>query len=218
MQILLIEQDGIDPAVSLHSDLEAEGLEIRVAHTPDGAVEKTLAFWPSFVVLNSAQRLNLTDFQEALDETELGIPTVVVDRENCPDVHSNNQIILVDLSQSNSLSQGIEQAVSQQKDRFLRLPDFTIDFFKGNLLRSGHVYRLTPKEFKLLRFFVRNKNQVLKRKTIMQEIWETDYMGDTRTLDVHIRWVREKIEENPSKPRYLITIRGVGYRFITNPE
>jgi two-component system phosphate regulon response regulator PhoB len=52
----------------------------------------------------------------------------------------------------------------------------------------------------------------------MQEVWETDYMGDTRTLDVHIRWLREKIEENPSQPRHLITVRGIGYRFITSPE
>jgi DNA-binding response OmpR family regulator len=52
----------------------------------------------------------------------------------------------------------------------------------------------------------------------MQEVWETDYLGDTRTLDVHIRWLREKIEENPSRPRHLITVRGVGYHFIAEPE
>jgi DNA-binding response OmpR family regulator len=52
----------------------------------------------------------------------------------------------------------------------------------------------------------------------MQEVWDTDYMGDTRTLDVHIRWLREKIEENPSHPRRLITVRGVGYHFVTEIE
>jgi DNA-binding response OmpR family regulator len=51
----------------------------------------------------------------------------------------------------------------------------------------------------------------------MKVIWETEYMGDTRTLDVHIRWLREKIEENPSKPKYLITVRGVGYCFMPTP-
>ena len=54
--------------------------------------------------------------------------------------------------------------------------------------------------------------QTVTRKTLMKEIWETDYLGDTRTLDVHIRWVREKVEESPSKPQVLITIRGQGYR------
>jgi DNA-binding response OmpR family regulator len=58
-----------------------------------------------------------------------------------------------------------------------------------------------------------NAGEVLNRGTIMKEVWETDYLGDTRTLDVHIRWVREKLEDNPSRPQYIITVRGVGYRF-----
>jgi DNA-binding response OmpR family regulator len=93
-----------------------------------------------------------------------------------------------------------------------------IDCQQYKVLRNGKGYWLTPKEFKLLYLLVENQGQILKRKTIMQEIWETDYMGDTRTLDVHIRWIREKIEENPSQPRHLITVRGVGYRFVVNPE
>jgi DNA-binding response OmpR family regulator len=48
---------------------------------------------------------------------------------------------------------------------------------------------------------------------IMNEVWETDYLGDTRTLDVHIRWLREKLEDNPSRPQYIVTVRGIGYRF-----
>jgi two-component system phosphate regulon response regulator PhoB len=86
------------------------------------------------------------------------------------------------------------------------------------VLHAGQAYSLTPKEFKLLYLLISNSDQILSRKTIMQEVWETDYLGDTRTLDVHIRWIREKIEKNPSRPQRLITIRGVGYRFVVNPE
>ena len=57
-------------------------------------------------------------------------------------------------------------------------------------------------------------NEVLSRRYLMKHGWNTDYLGDTRTLDVHIRWVREAIEDNPSKPRYVRTVRGVGYRFV----
>ena len=60
---------------------------------------------------------------------------------------------------------------------------------------------------------MRSPGRVLSRKFLMKKIWKTDYMGDTRTLDVHIRWLREKIEENPSSPMYLRTVRRVGYRF-----
>lgn len=71
--------------------------------------------------------------------------------------------------------------------------------------------RLTPKLAHLLEQFMRHPHQVLTRRQLMQEVWKTDYIGDTRTLDVHIRWVREHIEENPAKPQHLKTVRGIGY-------
>jgi DNA-binding response OmpR family regulator len=108
--------------------------------------------------------------------------------------------------------------VAYQKNRFIRLPNLILDCQRYQVLRNGQAYLLTPKEFKLLRLLIDNHDQVLSRKEIMQQVWETDYMGDTRTLDVHIRWLREKIEEEASHPRRLITIRGVGYRFVMNPE
>ena len=70
---------------------------------------------------------------------------------------------------------------------------------------------LTPKLARLLEEFVRHPNMVISRLQIMQNVWQTDYIGDTRTLDVHIRWIRECIEENPSKPKLLQTVRGQGY-------
>ena len=76
---------------------------------------------------------------------------------------------------------------------------------------------LTPKQAQLLEEFVRYPNQVISRKQLMQNVWRTDYIGDTRTLDVHIRWVREIIEENPAKPKLLRTVRGKGYIFNMLP-
>lgn len=75
------------------------------------------------------------------------------------------------------------------------------------------MHRLTPRQAKLLEVFMRHPGQTLTRRFLMEHVWETDYMGDTRTLDVHVRWIRERIERNPSSPRYLRTVRGVGYRF-----
>jgi DNA-binding response OmpR family regulator len=70
---------------------------------------------------------------------------------------------------------------------------------------------LTPKQCGLLAIFMRRPNQVISRKDLMEAIWETGYLGDTRTLDVHIRWIREKIEPDPFRPILLLTRRGVGY-------
>lgn len=79
--------------------------------------------------------------------------------------------------------------------------------------RQDRVLKLTPKQAQLLAAFMSRPGQILSRKTLMQEIWQTDFVDDTRLLDVHIRWLREKIEDNPSRPLLLRTVRGMGYRF-----
>ena len=71
---------------------------------------------------------------------------------------------------------------------------------------------LTPKEFDLLAFLARNKGFVFNRDQLLEKVWGYDYAGDTRTVDVHIRWLRQKIEADPQKPKYLITVRGTGYK------
>ena len=73
--------------------------------------------------------------------------------------------------------------------------------------------RLTPKLACLLEEFLRHPNEVVDRNRLMETVWKTSYFGDTRTLDVHIRWMREVIEENPARPRILKTVRGMGYIF-----
>ena len=74
---------------------------------------------------------------------------------------------------------------------------------------------MTPKQCSLLHMLMERRNEVVSRLEIMQEIWQTNFLGDTRTLDVHIRWLRERIERDPSNPQYLLTVRGKGYRFRT---
>lgn len=77
---------------------------------------------------------------------------------------------------------------------------------------------LTPKQCRLLAAFLQRPNQVLSRENLMKEIWDTHYLGDTRTLDVHIRWLREKIEVDPTHPILLVTQRGVGYKLVVPAE
>jgi DNA-binding response OmpR family regulator len=72
---------------------------------------------------------------------------------------------------------------------------------------------LKPKEFDLLVFLVRHQGQVLTRELILERVWGWDFSGGSRTVDVHIRWLREKIEKDPAVPQRIITVRGIGYRF-----
>lgn len=87
-----------------------------------------------------------------------------------------------------------------------------IDLSRHTVKNKGISLDLSHKGFDLLAFLARNRGQVFNRETLLQKVWGYDYAGDTRTVDVHIRWLREKIEDNPQKPKYLLTIRGVGYK------
>jgi DNA-binding response OmpR family regulator len=91
--------------------------------------------------------------------------------------------------------------------------DLSLNLDNRCVYRGDLVHRLTPRQARLLEVFMQHTGRTLTRKFLMETVWETDYMGDTRTLDVHVRWIRERIEENPSSPRYLRTVRGIGYRF-----
>jgi len=79
--------------------------------------------------------------------------------------------------------------------------------------RDGVAVNLSPKEYRLLELFMQNPRRVWSRDQLLEQLWGIDYFGDSKTVDVHIRWLREKLEDNPSAPVHLVTVRGFGYRF-----
>jgi two-component system phosphate regulon response regulator PhoB len=81
------------------------------------------------------------------------------------------------------------------------------------VMRDGREVNLSPKEYRLLELFMQHPRRVWSRDKLLEQIWGHDYFGDSKTVDVHIRWLREKLEENPSEPVFLQTVRGFGYRF-----
>jgi DNA-binding response OmpR family regulator len=95
----------------------------------------------------------------------------------------------------------------------LRFGDLEVDTLHHVITRAGNTLNLSPKEFDLLVFLTSNRGLVFSRDQLLEKVWGYDYSGDTRTVDVHIRWLREKIETNSEEPKRLITVRGVGYKF-----
>ena len=91
--------------------------------------------------------------------------------------------------------------------------NLNIDLMRREATLDGHVLALKPKEFELLIYIARHKGQVLTREAILEQVWGWNYFGDSRTVDVHMRWLREKIEVDPSHPVRIVTLRGAGYRF-----
>jgi two-component system OmpR family response regulator len=94
----------------------------------------------------------------------------------------------------------------------IKINDIEIDVSRHKVTRRGAPLDLTPKEFELLTFLANNKGIVFDRERLLEKIWGYNYGGDTRTIDVHVSWLREKIEENPETPRLLLTVRGIGYK------
>jgi two-component system OmpR family response regulator len=94
----------------------------------------------------------------------------------------------------------------------LKINNLEIDPVRHTTLLNKNVLSLTPKEFDLLYFLAKNKGMVFSREQLLEKVWDYNYAGNTRTVDVHIRWLRKKLEKDPQKPRYLITVRGTGYK------
>jgi DNA-binding response OmpR family regulator len=89
-----------------------------------------------------------------------------------------------------------------------------MDLRGRTVLRDGVEIALKPKEFDLLFFIAKNAGQVFTREQLLENVWGYDFFGGSRTVDVHIRWLREKLEEAPSHPTHVLTVRGVGYKFV----
>ena len=104
-------------------------------------------------------------------------------------------------------------ASQKLKPEIFTFDNLIIDLSRREILVDDEVVPFKPKEYDLLTFFAQHQGQVLTRELILERVWGWDFIGDSRTVDVHVRWLREKIEQDPANPCRIITVRGAGYRF-----
>ena len=104
-------------------------------------------------------------------------------------------------------------ALAETRAETLAFDDLEIDLSRREVRLGGAPVRLKPKEFDLLLFLARNKGIALSRDLILERVWSWTFDGNSRTVDVHVRWLREKLETDPAEPRRIVTVRGIGYRF-----
>ena len=100
-----------------------------------------------------------------------------------------------------------------QESLILNFENLTIDQNRREVFLDDQTLKLKPKEFELLLFLARHQGIAVSRNLILERVWDWSYDGNSRTVDVHVRWLREKIEPDPNEPRRIITVRGIGYRF-----
>jgi len=95
-----------------------------------------------------------------------------------------------------------------------RFGDITVDFRKAEVTKGGQPLEVSAREFKLLRYFVEHRGAALTRDELLNEVWGYNAMPSTRTVDVHVAWLRQKLEDNPRHPQFILTVHGLGYKFV----
>jgi DNA-binding response OmpR family regulator len=106
-----------------------------------------------------------------------------------------------------------QKDAAKPKAGIMQFDNLRIDMTRREITMDDEVVPFKPKEYELLTFFAQHQGQVLSRELILERVWGWDFIGDSRTVDVHVRWLREKIEADPANPERIITVRGAGYRF-----
>lgn len=112
-----------------------------------------------------------------------------------------------------NLRRSISDEAFGKDNQIISLGRLTIDLDKYEVAKDGEILELTLREFELLKFLALQKGQIFSRETLLEKVWGYEYYGDVRTVDVTIRRLREKVEDTPSRPEYILTKRGIGYHF-----
>ncbi len=207
MSRVLIVEDEAHLAKGLQFNLEAEGHSVEVARDGERALQLLLG--------HDGKRENFDAV--VLDIMLPGKDGFAVASELRAAKNFVPVLMLTARSQASGSTSAAQSAASGAYDVF-SFHGRTIDFGKLELRVNGNTIHLTLMEAELLRHLIRNNGRIVSRKSILEEVWGLHEDTDTRAIDNFIVRLRRYIEDNPAKPRHLLTVRGVGYRFVAEPE
>jgi DNA-binding response OmpR family regulator len=227
---VLVVEDEENILEAIKYNLEREGYEVRTAIDGGNGLEQARQFSPDLVILDimlptmdgfeicrilrretDIPILILTARGEEIDRVvglELGADDYVTKPFSMRELTARVRNMLRRAQSANEAAQ-TANAVSD----IIKVGNLEVDITSHTASLDDKPLEMKPREFELLALLASNKGRAFTRDQILERLWGHDYIGDTRTVDVHVRWLREKIEENPGKPVRIVTIRGVGYRF-----
>lgn len=229
--ILIVEDE---PALqdTLAYNLKKEGYAVEVAEDGLAALEAARRFKPDLIILDimlpkldgfevarilrkemTAAILMLTARDDEIDRV-VGLEVGADDYLTKP--FSMRELVArvrAQLRRTRMLREEVGKTSGSVAHEKLTFGDLSIDRTRREVTINGQVVALKPKEYDLLLFFAEHKGQMLTREFILERVWGWDYIGDSRTVDVHVRWLRQKIEADAANPTRLVTVRGGGYRF-----
>lgn len=222
---ILIVEDDRDIAEAVSYTLKQEGFRVHVAHDGRAGLQTATVEHPDLVILDlmlpgldglnvfrGIRRKSMTPVimltakvaeADRVTGLELGADDYITKPFSMRELVARVRTVLRRASTTGQLP---ETGV-------VRSGDVTVDRDRRRVTVGEQVVELTPQEFSLLECLVRNAGRALTRQVLLEQAWDESEYIDHRTVDVHVRWLRQKIEENPSEPRRILTVRGVGYRF-----
>jgi DNA-binding response OmpR family regulator len=213
MRILFVEKNPTTADLLVPS-LERKGYDVLLAHSQREATVHIRSAPPDLLIVDVAS-FGKRGYQlcDRIRARLQALPTVLLLEDGHAAFGEAADAFMTPPFTSRKLLYRVGQLADRVTHRYLQAGHLQLDPDTRTLQNGIQSIHLRPKEAVLLRLFMRNPDKVLSRQQIMKEVWETDYVDDTRTLSVHVRWLRQKIEENPNQPCVLHTVRGVGYRF-----
>ncbi|MCC7209869.1 MAG: response regulator transcription factor [Anaerolineae bacterium] len=226
MTKILIVEDDTTLADTLADNLAEEGHEVLKAHDGESGLALIRAKLPDLIVLDIM--LPVLDGLSVCrivrkDQSTMHIPIIMLTARGT----EVDKIVGLESGADDYIVKpvGLGEFLARVRAVMRRMPgrtavqdeivagDLRIDLAGRRAFRGDAELRLSHKEFDLLAELMRNQGAVLSRDLILTKVWGYEYFGDKRTVDVHVRWLREKIEDDPSNPQRIVTVRGVGYRF-----
>ena len=227
--ILLVDDERaiVEP---LRYHLEREGYAVIVAYDGEAALSRARADDPDLIVLDlMLPKLDGWEVCRILRQ-ESTTPILMLTARD----EESSKVLGLDLGADDYLTKpfsfqellarirALLRRVAYDRSRaskaVLRIGSVVLDPQAHRVRLEGEPVQMTQMEYKLLQTLMERAGRVVRRNDLMDRVWGIDWVGDTHTLDVHIRWLRQKIESDPGHPRYIQTVRGVGYRFATPEE
>lgn len=222
--ILIVEDD---PAIGafVQTALEREGFRVELVKDGESAIQRVDSFSPNLILLDlMLPGMGGLEVCQALRRSAQYIPIIMLTAKD-DDV---DKIVGLEMGADDYITKPFKirellarvrallrlvQRSKNPNSRALQFGSLEINIESRTVRREGKLLNLTPKEFELLALLASNPRRVFGRETLLEKVWGYDYAGETRTVDVHIQRLRQKIESNPAEPRFLVTVRNIGYKF-----
>ena len=228
-KILLIEDESVI-ADSVAYSLKSEGFEVEIALDGLSGLSLYRSFAPDLIILDlMLPKLDGLDLCRIV-RRESNVPIIMLTAKT----EEIDRVLGLELGADDYVSKpfGVKELIArvravlrrtevgrrEDEQASMEVGDITLDLARRRVTVHGETVHLPLKQFELLKVLAANKDKVISREQLFKSVWDAESTYDTGSLDVHIRWLREKIETDPSNPRYIKTVRGIGYRIVSGAE